>query len=770
MLKSLLFLVNCLLMMTSIRSQTPLPVDQNAVLTLTNQYRTAHGSPPVTWDPTVATFSQNWANYMASTGNFAHSSSDLYGENLAQFFGSNSNFERSAINLWYAESSKYNYNNPESNNFNEIGHFSQLVWKSSTSVGMGIARSSSGLTFVAMNFHPPGNYFGLFTSNVLPTGSSFNPPVVNPSPFPSISPPPPPPPSPIPDPSPPPPPSSIWFPVDPNPSPPPPPSSIWFPVDPNPTPSPIPDPSPPPPPSSIWFPVDPTPSPPTCPPCNCQSPSPIQTSPTFPQSPPLSPPPIQEIPSFSPPPPIEYSPPPPPQDYPPLDYSPPITTSSVPRVNLGSCSSQSSALTSLSLTYVYDGKRVYFNVIGWYADSLPITVRQSEAFAMTPSIPKYIYFAHPPMNPVPFSKVLANYYTSSELGQTSNTCDDFNFVYSGRGWNVDRVKLLSTTHLFNTQIIVNQDYVRTYMLDQNAMLTYAFMTPNTICSLSNPYKTACWCPVLQVQFPLSFLYDGPVDPVVPVPSPVIPVFPVDPVPSPVFPVDPVPSPVIPVFPVVPVPSPVIPVFPVPSPVIPVVPVPSPVIPVDPVPSPVIPVFPVDPVPSPVIPGVVPQVDLGKCPDQSDSLTSLFITYAAVGNRMVFTINGWFNDALPFNVRTNPRYSQTPTIPKYIYFAHPPTNPSPASKTQANYYTGTTSNTCDNFNFDFGGKGWNVDRVNLLSTTTLFNVQVFVNLDYVYNYLLDSNGMLTYAFMTPNAVCGSTNTNHCWCPVLQVKIR
>ena len=77
----------------------------------------------------------------------------------------------------------------------------------------------------------------------------------------------------------------------------------------------------------------------------------------------------------------------------------------------------------------------------------------------------------------------------------------------------------------------------------------------------------------------------------------------------------------------------------------------------------------------------------------------------------------------------------------------------------------------NHNFNFGGYGWNVDRVNLLSTTTLLNVEVSVNLDYVYNYLLDSNKMLTYAFMTPNSACGPSNpnNNHCWCPVLQVQI-
>jgi hypothetical protein len=184
-----------------------------------------------------------------------------------------------------------------------------------------------------------------------------------------------------------------------------------------------------------------------------------------------------------------------------------------------------------------------------------------------------------------------------------------------------------------------------------------------------------------------------------------------------------------------------------------------------------------PVPSPVpVPsGTIPRVDVGSCPgsDQYGYLTSLFITYQTniATNRMTFTINGWNNDALPISVRANPVYNITPKIPKYIYFAHPPTNPIPSSKSIANYFTKSIANTCDNFNFNFGGNGWNVDRINLLSISSLLDVNISVNLDYVYNYLLDSNKMLTYAFMTPNSACGTSNpnNNHCWCPVLQVQI-
>ena len=54
-----------------------------------------------------------------------------------------------------------------------IGHFTQVVWKSSTKMGVGKARSQGGWTYVVANYSPPGNYQGQFTANVLPPGNYF---------------------------------------------------------------------------------------------------------------------------------------------------------------------------------------------------------------------------------------------------------------------------------------------------------------------------------------------------------------------------------------------------------------------------------------------------------------------------------------------------------------------------------------------------------------------------------------------------------------------
>lgn len=45
-------------------------------------------------------------------------------------------------------------------------HFTQLIWKSSTELGVGIARNKKGQTYVVCNYNPRGNFIGQFSENV----------------------------------------------------------------------------------------------------------------------------------------------------------------------------------------------------------------------------------------------------------------------------------------------------------------------------------------------------------------------------------------------------------------------------------------------------------------------------------------------------------------------------------------------------------------------------------------------------------------------------
>ena len=135
-----------------------------------NAYRAKNQAPPLTWDPTIALYSQNWANYLLANNLFQHSGSSLYGENLAWFQGYHLDMismVKTAIDAWYNEISLYNFNSP---GFSEAtGHFTDLVWVKSTTFGMGYSyNSTSDTAIVTFNNNPPGNYINDFKVNVLP--------------------------------------------------------------------------------------------------------------------------------------------------------------------------------------------------------------------------------------------------------------------------------------------------------------------------------------------------------------------------------------------------------------------------------------------------------------------------------------------------------------------------------------------------------------------------------------------------------------------------
>jgi hypothetical protein len=111
----------------------------------------------------VTALAQNWANTLAARNTFAHSGTPGYGENIYATT-STSMTGRDPVDLFYTEIKYYNYNAP---GFSKAtGHFTQVVWKSSKSIGVGVAKGRSGTTYVVVNYYPPGNYLGQFSANV----------------------------------------------------------------------------------------------------------------------------------------------------------------------------------------------------------------------------------------------------------------------------------------------------------------------------------------------------------------------------------------------------------------------------------------------------------------------------------------------------------------------------------------------------------------------------------------------------------------------------
>lgn len=142
------------------------PEDAQAVLDHHNKIRNDLGIPPLTWSEEVAAYAQAWADTLANSNDcnlIHHENSDKgYGENL---FGGSSAESFKAIDAslaWYSEKEKYTYSKVGDGNWIETGHYTQMIWKNTKEVGVGIATCPSGGVVVVANYSPAGNFSGEF--------------------------------------------------------------------------------------------------------------------------------------------------------------------------------------------------------------------------------------------------------------------------------------------------------------------------------------------------------------------------------------------------------------------------------------------------------------------------------------------------------------------------------------------------------------------------------------------------------------------------------
>ncbi|SEM42257.1 CAP family protein [Nonomuraea pusilla] len=180
-----------------------LPADdafQQDCLKAHNAYRAWHGVPPLRTSPKIAEVAQLWAQRLVETRSFEHSppaehrrrgvspaldrwleavGDSQYGENMSSFGSAMPGRVGScadAVKGWYGEISVYDHDAPDTiENARKAGHFSQVVWKSSTQLGCGRATvTDSGWlkTYIVCNYSPAGNRPGEFRSNVPRRGTA----------------------------------------------------------------------------------------------------------------------------------------------------------------------------------------------------------------------------------------------------------------------------------------------------------------------------------------------------------------------------------------------------------------------------------------------------------------------------------------------------------------------------------------------------------------------------------------------------------------------
>ena len=144
-----------------------------------NYYRKYHQVEPLILTKKLSDYSQYYAETLAEKNIMQHSdekeTEKIYGgwtgENLYTYWTSASNLKLTGadgVDRWYDEIKDYDFRKGDTKNGRPIGHFTQLVWKGSTKVGMGVARNSENHVYVVANYYFGGNIVGSFKTNVLP--------------------------------------------------------------------------------------------------------------------------------------------------------------------------------------------------------------------------------------------------------------------------------------------------------------------------------------------------------------------------------------------------------------------------------------------------------------------------------------------------------------------------------------------------------------------------------------------------------------------------
>ncbi|MCQ2818202.1 MAG: CAP domain-containing protein [archaeon] len=144
---------------------------RNQAFAMLNIYRTTHLVPALKMNSEMNQMAQAHAEYLAKIGKEDHSGNKYRGELMGEtVYVGNVVSGATPINDWYIKYLFYDFLLGDVDCFNveklqSFEAFTQMVWKSTTQVGFGIAEAN-GKTYFVANYYPRGNILGSFEQNV----------------------------------------------------------------------------------------------------------------------------------------------------------------------------------------------------------------------------------------------------------------------------------------------------------------------------------------------------------------------------------------------------------------------------------------------------------------------------------------------------------------------------------------------------------------------------------------------------------------------------
>jgi hypothetical protein len=135
------------------------------ILAAHNQERLELGLEPLSWNPALAEQAQQWADYLAASGRFEHAPEDPYvpeGENL--WAGTKGYYAPEArVDAWVREKQFFRMgvfpDNSTTGRVEDVGHYTQLIWRATTEVGCAQS-TSAGEDILVCRYAEAGNYRG----------------------------------------------------------------------------------------------------------------------------------------------------------------------------------------------------------------------------------------------------------------------------------------------------------------------------------------------------------------------------------------------------------------------------------------------------------------------------------------------------------------------------------------------------------------------------------------------------------------------------------